>query len=187
MKGKHFLLVAGALVTLVVGGAAISHYQATQLVASPSNKTQGEPTSMVAKPAPRAHNYYVKDGMDYGYPRALSSVEKQAGQAAEAVVMFRYAGVRDGKHQVHSHDGQLFIAFECENPCGVIKAMSFIDADMLRDTVKIERFVNAKGTVAAGVFEDVFAGELRQYGMERGNKRYQVWVDDRGRREYALN
>jgi hypothetical protein len=140
-----------------------------------------------AAPSPKLHNYEVKDGMDYGYTRALSDAERNAGKAAPSVIMFRYAGERDGRHQVHASDGTTFTALECERPCRVIKSMSFVDADYLRDKVHVERLTYQSGTVAAAVFDDVFAGQLRQYGVARGTKSYQVWVDERaGRREHLV-
>lgn len=136
--------------------------------------------------ATRPHNYEFRDGMDYGYKRALSADQVAAGQATASLVMFRYAGERDGKHQVHSSDGNVFTALECERPCRVIKVLSFVDADYLRDNVRVERLEYQPGTIAASVMDDAFAGRLNQYGMSRGNKAFQVWVDERGRREFAV-
>ena len=133
------------------------------------------------------HNYEAREGMDYAYSAALSSDARAAGQLAPQVMMFRYAGERDGRHQVHSRDAVSFVALECAKPCQVVKVMTFIDQDLLRKTVAVQRFKYEQGSLAHAVFEDVFNGQLHQYGMGRGNKRYQVWVDDQqGYRELPL-
>lgn len=65
--------------------------------------------------------------------------------------------------------------------------MRFVDSDYLRDKVHVERIAFQAGTVAAAVLEDAFGGKLHQYGISRGHKAYQVWVDERaGRREIQV-
>lgn len=135
-------------------------------------------TAVQAPPKP-AHNYEVRDGMDYGYSAAISQDAQKSGQVAPKIIMFKYAGQRDGKHQVHSSDGVNFTAVECFSPCEVMKIMNFINKDYLRDTVHVERIKNQPGTIANLVMEDALNGRLNNYGMGRGKQTFQVWVDER--------
>lgn len=152
------------------------------------NASASDAAAPVAKPAVvKDHNYQAVDGVEYSYVAGISDEARKAGQAAASVINFRYAGERDGKHQVHTTDGATVTAMECARPCEVIKLMSFMDADYLRNTVKVERIVNQPGSLANAVFSDVLAGKLHQYGMGRGGKKYQVWIEEkRGLREFVL-
>ena len=123
--------------------------------------------------------------MEYGYASAISADQKNKGQVATKILMFKYAGERDGKHQVHTTDGIHFSAIECSSPCEVMKIMDFIDKDYLRGTVRVDRIKNQPGSVANSVMEDAIAGKLRQYGIGRDKQRFQVWVDEKkGYREF---
>lgn len=93
---------------------AWSAYKAGEAVAQAGNHARPPASAPARAVAPlKAHNYEVKDGMEYGYTRELSADERAAGQAAKPVLMFRYAGERDGKYQVHASDGTTFTALEC--------------------------------------------------------------------------
>lgn len=76
-------------------------------------------------------------------------------------------------------DGSTVTGMECAKPCEIVKIMSFIDTDKLRKAVHVERIVNQPGTLAHAVFEDALSGKLRQYGIERGGRRYQMWVESK--------
>jgi hypothetical protein len=136
-----------------------------------------EPAPVVQKPL---HNYLKRDGMDYLYQSALSENARQAGQAAASVVALMYAGTRDGRHQLHMRDGLRFTAFECANPCDVIKVMSFVDADYVREHVYVERLAfDPKSVIGAG-FEDAIAGRLANYGVTYSGKTFQRWMTEGG-------
>lgn len=141
----------------------------------------------IIKPQKRGHNYEMREGMDYGYSAAISQDAQKSGQVAPKILMFKYAGQRDGKHQVHSSDGVNFTAIECSSPCEVMKIMNFIDKDYLRDTVHVERIKNQPGTIANLVIDDALNGRLNNYGMGRGKQTFQVWVDERaGYQEHLI-
>lgn len=133
-------------------------------------------------PAARQHNYDVKDGVDYGYTAELSADQRQAGQVANNIVMFSYAGQRDGKHQVHSRQGNLFYAFECSVPCEVIKVLSVIDADGLRQEATVERLRATPTMIAAMALADAIHGELEEYAQypdgDRKGRQLALWVDE---------
>jgi hypothetical protein len=150
---------------------------------SPSDNA---PAVSIAPPKPD-HYYEVVEDMAYGYTAALSLEDKQRGVAAPKVLMFRYAGMRDGKHQVHQSDGMRFTAIECSNPCEVLKIMTFIDQDYLRSQVHVERMKNMPGSIANRVFEDALKGKLKTYGIGRGKNNFQPWVDEKaGYREHLV-
>lgn len=134
-----------------------------------------------------AHNFQVQDGLQYGYKAAISETARASGQVAPQILMFRFAGERDGKFQVHTVEGNAVTALECTKPCKVVKTIAFIDANYLRQSTQVSHMAYEPGTIAYAVFEDALNGRLRPYGMERGNKRYQVWVEEkRGFREYPV-
>lgn len=175
---KNIKVVAIAAVVSLVLGCSDG-----QSVASAKNEVKTE----AAQVKKREHNYEVRDGMDYGYSAAISQDAQQSGQVAPKILMFKYAGQRDGKYQVHTSDGLRFTAIECSSPCEVVKVMTFVDKDYLRDTVHVERIKNQPGSLANLVMDDALNGRLNNYGMERGKQKYQVWVDEKqGYREYLV-
>jgi hypothetical protein len=164
-----FALIATAAVLVVAGCGD----QRTPAVA------KNEALPEVVTPPKRDHNYEVREDMDYGYAAAISQNAQNGGQVAPKILMFKYAGQRDGKHQVHASDGVNFTAIECSSPCEVMKIMNFIDKDYLRGTVRVERIKNQPGTIANLVMDDALHGRLNNYGMSRGNQTFQVWVDEK--------
>lgn len=132
----------------------------------------------VVAPPVRLHNYDVQDGPEYGYTAAITPQEQQAGQVGNSVFMFSYAGQRDEKYQVHLAKGNVLQAFECSAPCEVIKIMTVIDEDGLRQHVNTERMRVAPNMIAALALEDAINGKLRAYEQHRNGRRYEVWVDD---------
>lgn len=139
-----------------------------------------KPAQLVVSPTPKpqpAHNYAMKDGMQYGYTRALSDVERQAGQVGNQLVMAYYAGERGGKYQAHIMDGVTVQAIECEKPCEYAKIMTYIDNPLLKDQIKVERMKAAPGTIAWLIMDDAMNGRLRVYGRDVNGKPHSAWVD----------
>ena len=138
------------------------------------------PVVSAPPPAPvKDHNYVMQDGMKYGYPAAISEVAGKSGQVAEQLVMALYAGEKDGKHQAHIMDGVTVTALECTKPCDYLKVMTYVDADYLRNKVKVEHIAAAKQSLGYLIMEDAIRGKLKQYGMGIEGKRYNMWVDER--------
>lgn len=125
----------------------------------------------------QAHNYVLRDGMEYGYPRALTDEERKAGQLSEQIFTFMYLGSRDGKHQVLSRNGNSVDVLECEIPCRYVKGMSFVDMDYLRDNITVERFVAGPGSIISAVMDDIEAGQLAIAGTVRNGKPHTMWMD----------
>lgn len=189
---KNAAVRRGLLAASIPFGVAIVFAGGLWLSGS-SSETPPDQQAALPRPAPvaaqskPAHHYQIREGMDFGYSEAISEQAQKSGQVAAKVTMFRYAGQRDGRHQVHTSDGTTFTAIECATPCEVLKIMSFIDQPYLRHTVHVERYRNEPGSVANAVLDDALNGRLNQYGMERGKQRFQVWVDEKnGYQEIAV-
>lgn len=131
------------------------------------------------------HHYVMQDGMQYGYPSAISAEAKQAGQAAEKLIMVHYAGTRDGKHQAHIMNGTTVEVIECGDPCDYAKSMLFIDNPVLKDQIRVERFKAQPGSIAWAVMADAINGELRTYGVELNGKTHNAWVDEKRGMQYT--
>jgi hypothetical protein len=178
MNLKHVSLI-GALIALVAGS---SYWLGTKSNAVQPQISEIRPVAQASR-----HAYEIRDGMKYGYSAAVSDDQKRAGQVASAVMMFSYAGQRDGKHQLHTTDGTVFTAIECSDPCDVMKVMTFVDKDYLRQNIKVEYLKNTVGSVANFALSDAFKGYLNQYGIERGGVAHHVWMDEqKGLRESPI-
>lgn len=170
--------IAGVLATIVVS-----------LPFKPSSKDQQAEQAASTLPAIplKDHNYVMQDGLQYGYPAAISADARQSGQVAETLVMVYYAGERDGKMQAHIMDGMTVTAIECARPCDYIKIMTYIDNEYLRDQIKVERIAAAPGSVGYLIMEDAMNGKLRQYGRGVAGKQYSMWVDEqKGMQRFPL-
>lgn len=160
--------VAGIALGAMLAGCSEKHA---------STEASTPEASVVTVPA---HNYTVADGREYGYPRAVSENEQNAGQVAGEIMMFRYAGERNGKHQVLMSQGMLIAAFECANPCQVIKVMTIMDNPALAGQVSIERLQYNPSSVAGAAIEDAINGRLEQFEEvdDQGRKSH-LWVDEK--------
>lgn len=146
----------------------------------PERLMEAEPPSagVVSNTKPfRDHNYDSQDGIAYGYTTEISQAQREQGQAAASVIMVEYAGSKGDKHQVHTRKGNVLTAFECAPPCEVIKVMTVIDSDYLRNQVNIEHIRAQPNTIAALALEDAIKGKLRQYSEYHGDNMVGVWVD----------
>ncbi|MCU7371595.1 hypothetical protein PEC18_12230 [Paucibacter sp. O1-1] len=164
--------------------AAVVTWFALQAAAPSAPSTiESPPTSRPAAPAvpppeaPRAHLYDSRDGASYGYTAQLSDVQRQAGQVANSIVMISYAGNRDGRHQVHLHEGQALVGYECSAPCDVIKVMTVLDVDGLRNQVRVEHLRSAPNMIAAMALQDAMSGRLEPYTQDYDEIPYELWID----------
>ncbi len=149
---------------------------------SPQTQSSPEVVAVAPEPMPdpvlRApdHFYTMRDGFEYGYERTLSSNEINNGQAATTLVMIRYAGNKNGKHQIYNEDNGVFSVFECSVPCEFVKSMVFVDGEHVRT----ER-MRAAGTIAEAALLDAQNGKLEQAERKRKsqpNKSYHLWFDE---------
>lgn len=138
-----------------------------------------EPVSVSAA---KAHNYDLKEGIDYGYTVLVTEEQRKAGKAGAEIIMMSYAGERDGKYQVHSRQAGVLTAFECSAPCDIVKVMSAVDIDGLRKTVHVERLRAGPNMIAALALQDAMTGKLQTYSEypETAPKgtRLDVWIDE---------
>ncbi|MBQ0936730.1 hypothetical protein [Ideonella paludis] len=134
---------------------------------------------IVPPPKPtRAHNYDSQDGIAYGYTAVISQKQREEGRAAANVLMFKYAGSKNGRHQIHSRDGDSLAAYECSAPCDVIKVMQVTDADYLRNKVFTEHIRAEPNAIASLALDDAIKGKLKEYAEYHGDMMVGVWVDE---------
>jgi hypothetical protein len=168
----------GAAVGLVVavGAFALMQASAKKEVVIPVQSQSAAP----ANPPPQAvrnHFYDVHDGAAYGYTAQLSDVQRQSGQVANNIVMLSYAGMRDGKYQVHLHEGQAVIGYECVAPCEVIKVLTVLDVDGLRNQVRVDHMRSTPNMIAAMALRDAIGGHLEPYLQHYDEQPYELWID----------
>lgn len=126
--------------------------------------------------APVADHYYsMKEGLQYGYETALSEDQRAAGQMANTLTMFKYAGEKDGVYQVYTEEsGNVFTSIQCTNPCDFMKIMMFADHEL----ISTERLKATEGTIGWLVMADAINGKLERYQGKAGNEMMNVWFDE---------
>lgn len=118
-----------------------------------------EKTAQVVPPkSVKDHNYSLRDGLEYGYESAVSDNDKNNGQVASKLSMFRYVGTRDGKYQVYSKEDSVITVAECDNPCEFMKVMVFSDGTHF----KTERMRATEGSLGWYVMQDAINGKMDQ-------------------------
>jgi hypothetical protein len=122
------------------------------------------------------HYYSMKDGLEYGYEPAVSEDAQKAGQLASTLLMFKFAGERDGVYQIYTKDGYSTTVAECSNPCDFIKIMVFA-----KDVghVKTERMRATEGTIVWLAISDAINNKLEQFVNEKNGKKFTVWWDEK--------
>lgn len=121
------------------------------------------------------HNYSLKEGSEYGYEQAVSDAEIQQGHGASTLIMFKYAGQKDGKHQAYSKDGGVTTVLECASPCEFIKIMVFAKGI---GHVKTERMRATEGTIGWLVISDALNGKLDPFIGDENGRKFTVWFDE---------
>lgn len=164
-------IILGTFALLLLAGCGSKESAAPQQAAQ-----EPAPAEIQQAPSKPDHNYAMKDGLEYGYEPALSADAQNAGQAASKLMMFKYAGEKDGKHQVYFKDGPNLIVAECSNPCDFVKTMQFFQ----QAHIKTERLRAAPELLIWLVLEDAMNGKLEQYHPTRDGKKYNVWFTEEG-------
>jgi hypothetical protein len=139
--------------------------------------TDSSVAPQVSSSPARDHNYDFVDGMEYGYTLASTEADEQNGVATNDITMFKYAGNKDGLHQLHTNQGPLLISIECAHPCNVAKIMSVMDlSHEIEAPVIVERTRLKENSIAALALEDAAKGKLKSYYREVNGKKYSAWV-----------
>jgi hypothetical protein len=173
---KALAMLAYSALCIGAGWALNERLSATDAPMPQAQVQSPSPAPAPAAPV-RLHNYDSRDGMAYGYTAAITPEQRQAGRVSESVVMFFYAGQREGRHQVHIYEGSRVTAAECAAPCDVIKVLTVMDLDSLRGNVSVEYMRNAPGVIAGLALQDALAGKLEPYAEIQPDGRFEVWVD----------
>jgi hypothetical protein len=119
----------------------------------------------------------MRDGNEYGYERAISQDEQNQGQATNQLLMVKYAGQKDGKHQVYVQDKQTFGVFECSAQCDYIKGMTFLG----NEHIKTERMKGGPESVAGAALADAINGKLEQAKVAKKSdksKKMHIWFSE---------
>lgn len=117
----------------------------------------------------------MQDGLEYGYEQAVSVDDKNKGQVASKILMFKYLGERGDVMQLHNRQGDVHIIFECQRPCEFIKQMIFINGTMQRK----EHLRAIEGSIAWAVTQDAMNGYLKPYERDRAGKASSLWIDEK--------
>ncbi|MDO1509938.1 MULTISPECIES: hypothetical protein [unclassified Neisseria] len=168
---KMFYLASLCFALSACGGDSGSNAPVQTAEAESLSESKPEPISP-------AHYYSLKDGLEYGYEQVISHDAANQGQAANHVLMLRYSGSKDGKHQLFNSENGLSQVIECEGDCSFIKMMIFSGGQMLKKEV----IKGGNHSIAALALEDAKNGKLEQYIHESKGKKYHVWFTDKGRK-----
>lgn len=177
-KGGGF--IAGLVALGVVGFVIKFVSPAFESAPEVTSANSAPPPAIIYQPPKPAHNYDFAERGEYGYSLAVSDLQRQAGQIAAQFVTYRYLGERGGRYQLYIRQGEVVTVLEATKPCTVIKTMTFIDADYLRDSVNVERVQCLPGTVGHLAFDDAMNDRLQASGevMKDGSRRA-MWMDER--------
>ncbi len=166
-------------ISLFAAGVLLGCGEAKTEAAKPaaqSTETVSEAPEAAA-PAKSDHYYSMRDGDEYGYERAISQDEQNQGQAANQLLMVKYAGQKDGKYQVYVQDKQTFGVFECSAQCDYIKSMTFFG----KEHIKTERMKGGPESVAGAALTDAINGKLEQAKVAKKSdksKKMHIWFSE---------
>ncbi|MDP2153822.1 MAG: hypothetical protein Q8J66_09215 [Methylotenera sp.] len=141
-------------------------------------KSTSEQNAEIAPSEPVVDHYYsMNDGYEYGYEQGLSNDSVNAGQVASTLIMFKYAGVKDGVYQVYTKNNMgAFDVLECTNPCQYLKEMIFYNGSHL----KTERIKAVEGSIGWSVMADAINGKMEQFIAEKNNgAKSTVWFNEK--------
>lgn len=145
---------------------------------SQNQQSQEAPAPVSAEIVPAKpivdHYYAMRDGYEYGYEKAISLDDANAGQVASKLVMFKYAGNIDNKYQVFMKEGLINTVAECNNPCEFVKIMSFYNGVH----TATERIRASEENLATTILMDAINGKLERYVGARKGKKVNVWFDE---------
>lgn len=166
---KQSLLIAVLSASLYGCGSGENAAQKAAEAATPA------PVVQPVKPPVPSRFYTLQDGLEYGYEQAVSADDKNKGQVASKILMFKYLGERGDVMQFHARQGEINIVFECQRPCEFIKQMMFIDGVMRHK----EHMRAIEGSIAWALTQDAMNGYLKPYEKERAGKISSLWIDEK--------
>jgi len=139
--------------------------------------SQDKPAEIVPSVPIKDHQYSMKDGFEYGYEQGLSENQQNAGQVASTLLMFKYAGQKDGAFQVYTKDAvnEVIAVMQCSNPCDFMKVMTFYQGE----NIKTERMRATEGSIGWAVMSDAINGKLQQYFVDKNGKKLAIWFDEK--------
>lgn len=156
-------VLAGAAAVLILFGCGKTE---TTAEAPPKpTATAVEVVAQMPPPPPKpTHFYAIEEDGEYGYERGISEDERRAGKAAEALLMVRYLGEKDGAYTVAMLSGGGAIAtFSCKSPCDFIKSKVTVGGQV----IKSETVRNPGNAVISAVMSDAMSGQLKPYRSGR--------------------
>lgn len=166
------IAIGGSIVLVVVGGFLVGFF------AGLSGKSPEQVTASLT-PQP-SHFYDAQDGDRYGYTAEISEDQRKAGQAGSNIIMVSYAGHHGATHQIHIRQAGVLVAFECAQPCDVVKVMTVIDTPGFQLPPEVQHMRASPNMIAAMALRDAMSGQLKQYTeLSSEGIPMQVWVDER--------
>jgi hypothetical protein len=160
-------IVVWAVVTLVLAGCGDSH-------PTLSTEAEGQSATIAPEPPKIEHMYSMKDGDQYGYEKGISKDQQDAGQTASTLLMFSYAGEKDGVYQAYTGTDGVVTVMQCNNPCEFMKILTFVGGE----NVKTDRMKATEGSVGWAVMSDAINGKLEPHVAKRNGKKGHVWFDE---------
>lgn len=112
----------------------------------------------------------------YGYERVVTEEEQKAGHAVAPLMMFGYAGERDGVHQVVQLDDHQFIrALQFSDDKAFIKVMTFVNHKL----VKKEILPVVDGMIGQSALIDAENGFMDRLVLTVDGRQGYVWCDEK--------
>lgn len=159
-----------ALITAILLLAACNQEPAGAIVVP-------EQAEIAPAPVKIDHYYSMKDGHEYGYELAVSQDASNAGQVAETLIMFKFAGEKDGAYQAYTKESTGAISVvQCNNPCDFMKVMVFFNGEH----IKTDRLKATEGSIGWLVMADAINGKMQQYVGDKNGKKVHVWFAEQG-------
>ncbi len=159
-------LLAIAFAAVLVSSCGAENQTTSQAAAEPVP---------VGKLPPQKY-YSMKDGHEYGYEQAVSQDAANKGQVAVKLLMFKFAGERNGVLQFYAKEADVVSVFQCERPCEYVKQLVFYNGRLLRK----DHIRAVEGSIAWAVVQDAQNGYLTKFTREREGKLQEVWFDESG-------
>lgn len=162
---------------LVTAISALFSLTACDKTTETNAQAQSAPAEIAPEPVKTDHYYSLKDGYEYGYEQGLSQNSTNEGQVASTLLMFKFAGEKDGIYQAYAKNAMgAFDVIQCTNPCNYFKEMIFFNGEH----IKTERVKAVEGSIGWSVMADAINGKLEQYvGMNSvTRKKVNVWFDE---------
>lgn len=150
--------------------------QSGQTTAQSSPPPAPDESAQLQQSEKAGHNYSMKDGFEYGYEQAISENDQKKGQAANELLMFKYAGQKNGQYQVYAKSGAFVTVAQCGNPCEFIKVMTFYQ----KSHIKTERLRAVDGMIGWMVLQDAINGHMEQWKSEKNGKKGSMWFTEEG-------